>query len=475
MKTLVLALAAALCACGGSVDAHDTGIEVTVDVRLADGEAPLTGTLLVGWYRRSELSTVGPSGRPRPTMLATLIERLHARHVQLDRSIEVNLGVRPEAAEVVALVVGEGQLWPALLGAPAPVGRSPVITSWPGPGGTATVTLKRPPPPSSEPRARPVPCSGKRFQRLTIAAPEVAGSIGNPTQRHVCVYLPPSYAASPSARYPTVYLLPGLMSTDTAYLRAGGGLARAADALAADGSEVILVGVDTSAAMGSTYLVDSPIAGRWERFLVDRVVPAVDSRFRTVASGRMRGLVGQSTGGFNAMSYGLRYPDVFSAVGASAPDGLDLESWLLEGDTVRPLWLAWARVEALVGGGGQMLSYGAAWSPPFDGRPGFRFPFDLATGAVDAEAIGEWLRHSPRNIASEPERLKRVKQHLQDRILITVPEGDEFDLHAPALAFSKHLRALGVSHTFESPDGGHFDGAGVRLARALAFVLGHLK
>ncbi len=439
--------------------------------------ADASGILVLGWYTEDEAPKVKPPGHPSGELLAKLLPRLSARKAAALKAGEKHvfeLESDAEAAHALALLVQPGQLWPAIFGhAPAGnfVGSAPVSTRpWPHANRIATVNLAPIPERGGPSRER---CQGDRLSLLLVDSPEVAGRVGNRSVRRICAYLPPSYATDRRRRYPVAYLLPGLASTDTSYLSGDKSLTDAADALAKKtGREAILVGVDTSTKSGSTYLVDSAQSGNWERFLVDRVVKRVDKEFRTIKSSEARALIGQSTGGFNAVSYGLRHSDTFTVIGASAPDGLDLESWLVADGRARPLWLAWARLEDAVGGAGQMISYAVDWSPDPKGKHGLRWPFSLQSGSVEATTLARWRAHSPLGLLDDPAIQKNVKERLSKRVRIAVAVGDEFDLHRPALAFSKRLTELGIEHTFSSESGGHFEGSRDRLRAALEFSLG---
>lgn len=305
-------------------------------------------------------------------------------------------------------------------------------------------------------------CVGERLQLVVLDAPEVRGQLGSETQRRFCVMLPPSYLEQGERRYPVVYLLPGFGGTDTQYLH----LAAARDAISASsGEEVILVGVDGRTAFGATYFIDTDIAGHWSRMLL-RAVVEIDRRFRTHPGARTRGLLGHSTGGFNAISLVLRHSDVFGAAGASSPDGLDLERWLFEEGRTRPLWLTWSRLENQLGGPGQMLSYAVQFGDTQ------RWPFDLVTGSR-AEVWETWRRQSPLVLLEElPDASRRG---LDDRIFIEVGRRDAFDLHAPAEAFHQRLLQLGIEHEFVASDAGHFDGSRERRERALSYLIPRLS
>jgi S-formylglutathione hydrolase FrmB len=66
---------------------------------------------------------------------------------------------------------------------------------------------------------------------------------------------------------------------------------------------------------------------QWERYHVDQLIGLVDQRYRTVAARRGRAVAGLSMGGFGALSYAARHPDLF-AYAASFSGGVDLNARL---------------------------------------------------------------------------------------------------------------------------------------------------
>jgi S-formylglutathione hydrolase FrmB len=123
------------------------------------------------------------------------------------------------------------------------------------------------------------------------------------------VYLPPAY--SREHRYPVVYLLHGMPGSPSEYLD-GTNLAPFADAAISSGRLRPFVAVLPAAGVDPKY--DGEWAGRWEREVVDDVVPFVDAHLGTVATPRGRVLAGLSAGGFGAVYIALRHPGVFGAV-----------------------------------------------------------------------------------------------------------------------------------------------------------------
>jgi S-formylglutathione hydrolase FrmB len=123
------------------------------------------------------------------------------------------------------------------------------------------------------------------------------------------VYLPPAY--SREHRYPVVYLLHGMPGSPSEYLD-GTNLAPFADAAISSGRLRPFIAVLPAAGVDPKY--DGEWAGRWEREVVDDVVPFVDTHLGTVATPRGRVLAGLSAGGFGAVYIALRHPGVFGAV-----------------------------------------------------------------------------------------------------------------------------------------------------------------
>lgn len=416
-----------------------------------------SGTVVLVWFRPDEKAKLMRGVYVPPSMLEQFLDRARVvPNVPLDGEKELALDYPGGDAVVVAVVDKTKQFWPTMFGGGSGnfLGVSDVATN-----GYASVKLDLIPdfgPPKEG-------CVGNRLELVRLTDPDLAGTIGNATERRLCVLLPPSYATDATRRYPVVFLFPGFSSTDTAYLRGNQDLKPKADG---SGVEAILVGVDTSTKHGSTYFTDSAAGGKWDAF-VPKMVAEIDKRYRTKAEAKARAVVGHSTGGFNAVSLGFRHPELFSVIGASSPDGLEFESWLTENGTVRPTWLAWSRLEHGVGGMGQIVSYAAAWSPE-----GTQFPFDLDSGAVGDAPWKAWLGHSPGKMLDDPAVAARVKKDFSNRLFLIVGTHDEFGLHAPTAAFDAHLTALGIPHQFVAVDTGH-DTANVQ--QALVFALGALK
>jgi S-formylglutathione hydrolase FrmB len=129
------------------------------------------------------------------------------------------------------------------------------------------------------------------------------------TERPGYVYLPPGFNAA--ARYPVVYLLHGLRGSPEEYIAATQ-LPSFADTEIAAGRLRPFIAVVPAA--GATAGYDGEWAGRWERALVDQIVPWIDQRLPTQPTAAGRVIAGLSAGGFGAVDIGLRHPLLFGTI-----------------------------------------------------------------------------------------------------------------------------------------------------------------
>lgn len=435
-------------------------------------QAEASQNLIVGWYSADDESDWG-KGLSYVARHIASVRVVAVDPVSLSQSVLIDV---PANQEVIpwAVLDRDREYWPSHFrptkAAAALFGKGSPVTH---PGGKllrakieiGNVTT------SAQDRTRL--CDQAWMTPVELEAPEVRGAPRweNETKQEVCVILPPTYHTHPNRHYPTVYLLPALFGDHMSELENPG----VRSIVQESGHEVILVGVDGRTATGSSYFIDGPINGQWLQYLADRVVDAVDSRFRTLRSSKARGLVGHSTGGYNALTVAMRRPEIFGAALASAPDGLDLEAWLFpDGKTMHKDMLAWMRFEALLGASGQMTSYAAAFSlPPKDETTGLQWPVDLDTGHIREPTWSNWQGHNPYRWLDDDTMVKRMKSRLSGRLFIEAAPDDEFGVGPPARRFSQKLNHLGIDHYFRYEPGGHFDRY-KRYRRALPLMLGVL-
>jgi S-formylglutathione hydrolase FrmB len=121
----------------------------------------------------------------------------------------------------------------------------------------------------------------------------------------VSVLLPAGYKAG--ARYPVLYLLHGAGDDDRAWSDAGHGDAEAITA----GLRAIVVMPDAGKNADAGWYSDWVDGPRWEGFHTGELVPFVDCYYPTLPDRARRAVAGLSMGGFGALSYAGRHPDLF--------------------------------------------------------------------------------------------------------------------------------------------------------------------
>jgi S-formylglutathione hydrolase FrmB len=142
-----------------------------------------------------------------------------------------------------------------------------------------------------------------RLQELTLTTPALAA----PT--HVRVLLPTGYAASRSRRYPVLYLLNGSLSDYRSWTVNGDAEQQTARL------PVIVVMPDGGSGGFYSDWYNGGAGGppEWETYHIGQLIPWIDSRYRTLGKRAGRAIAGLSMGGFGALSYAARHPDLFVA------------------------------------------------------------------------------------------------------------------------------------------------------------------
>jgi S-formylglutathione hydrolase FrmB len=431
--------------------AAEPGIEGEITVK--DGATP-RGRLVVGWRTPDEQRELD-AGRFSLALARAMIER-YAAADEIDfattKSAHYRVVGSPKDAVPTVLLDVDHTFWPTLFGH----GHGYFGTGKSG-GGDIVIAAN-----ANAPEVDA--CVGPRMRRVTI------------DEHHFCAWLPPSWEERGTKKYPMILMLPGLMSGEVSYLRGARHLGERFDAIAKETKkDALLVGVDTATKLGSTYLEDSVGHGQWNTFLAKQALPVLEHDLHAISSRTARALVGHSTGGYNALSYGMRHSDLFSVIGSSSPDAPDVEAWLFPPGSRRANeWVRkWFVLEDALGGAGQGASWAADWSPDPSAPHGFRWPIDLTTGDANEQVLAKWVAHTPHGLVRDAAFLARVKKDLTGRIYITCGKSDEFELFGPAEKMAKELESLGVVTRFEPTDGGHGNHH-AQLEAALRFVVERL-
>ena len=122
------------------------------------------------------------------------------------------------------------------------------------------------------------------------------------------VILPSGYDSSKQKRYPVIYLLHGLFGSSENWTT----LTKLTSY--AQNYEFIIVNPEGE----NGWYTDSAIklADRFESYIVRELIPEVDAKYRTVAFRNGRAIAGLSMGGYGALKFGVKYPEMFSLVGS---------------------------------------------------------------------------------------------------------------------------------------------------------------
>ena len=314
------------------------------------------------------------------------------------------------------------------------------------------------------------PARSGRIVELKIPAPSLKGNLlGDPTEQSVAIYLPPGYDASPTKRYPTLYLLHGFIGTNQGWITDGNqgmNLRPVVDEMIRRGKtrELIVVMPNGWNAYKGAFYSNSSVNGNWEDYIYRDVVQYVDTNYRTINKVESRGIAGHSMGGYGAMTLAMRHPDVFSVVYSLSPCCFGIEGDLT---SENPAWLQTIRLKSKDQLKGSPSSFdeffelafvaSAAAFSPNPNRPPFlvEFPFMESNGRLEPNeaVLAKWKAKMPLYMVDEyKENLLKLKG-----IFVDYGEKEEFShIRIATSKFSRALAERNIPHVFEVyPDGTH--------------------
>jgi predicted alpha/beta superfamily hydrolase len=139
--------------------------------------------------------------------------------------------------------------------------------------------------------------------------------------RDIEVYLPPNYANQVNSRYPVLYMQDGqaMFNQDVASPKSFN-LNITADRLIhfSKIKPIIIVAIHSTAARNREYS-PSETADTYMNFIINKVKPLVDKRYRTLPDKEHTAIGGASLGGLFSFMIGMKYPDVFSKIACLSP------------------------------------------------------------------------------------------------------------------------------------------------------------
>lgn len=225
-----------------------------------------------------------------------------------------------------------------------------------------------------------------------------------------CVLLPSSYDTKKTRRYPILYLLHGLGDNEQMLIHSGG------MNLVEDLWEQNQLGeflIVTPAGGASFYINSHDGQRRYEDFFLQEFMPAVEKRYRAQAGRGARGIAGISMGGYGALHFAFRHPQLFGAVGAHSAALIEQLPNISARDS-RQL--------------GRLRVLGDAFGSPFD--PAF------------------WNQNDPVTIA-------RAANLAGLKIYFDCGSEDDFGFETGAEALDKLLASRHIPHEFHLYPGGH--------------------
>jgi len=308
--------------------------------------------------------------------------------------------------------------------------------------------------------------------------------LGDPHQRALPVYLPPGYDDDRARRYPVVWVLAAYTSRGPMLLNERGwgeSTAERLDRLVGSGAVPPLIAAfpDCWTRWGGSQYLDSPATGPYMSHLVEELVPALDTAFRTDTRREARACTGLSSGGYGALRLGMAHPETFGLVAATAADSafeLSLRPDLPRACTtleaaggLEPFLDGFFAARRLRGdqiGAMMVVALATCYSPNPERPPILAdLPMDPRTAELVPEVWERWLAHDPvRLVAGHAEALASLR-------LLALDAGtrDEHHLHFGHRILARELERAGVPFVFEEFDDGH-RGIGYRQEQALARI-----
>jgi S-formylglutathione hydrolase FrmB len=131
-----------------------------------------------------------------------------------------------------------------------------------------------------------------------------------------CALLPPSYDAQPARKFPVLYFLHGL-GGDQTFLVSSGAWNIIEDAQ--ERKRIIEFVLITPQANSTFYVNSQDGRVRYEDFFIRDFIPRMEKHFRLLGTRNARAVGGVSMGGYGALRFAFKYPQMFVAVAAHMP------------------------------------------------------------------------------------------------------------------------------------------------------------
>lgn len=312
-----------------------------------------------------------------------------------------------------------------------------------------------------------------RLVEITVESKALADNrLGDPSTRSCAIYLPPGYDEDAAGGFPLFMGLAAFGGSGFKLLNwqsFGESLPQRLDRLIAAGEmgPVVLALPDGFTRLGGNQWIDSPVMGRWEGFVLDELIPAIEDQFNVAREPSRRAVFGHSSGGYAALVHAMKHGDRWGAVASHSGDvgfelvyGRELASALatlasVGGEPKVFLDKLWAADKIR---GGQfntlmLLAMAATYAPEDEGYLGMRLPVDPRTCARDAERWARWSAWDPLELVDASGSHASLAK--LSALYLDCGSRDEYFIHFGTRALVDKLRAAGIEHVYEEFDGGH--------------------
>jgi enterochelin esterase-like enzyme len=309
--------------------------------------------------------------------------------------------------------------------------------------------------PPAAPGAKPV-----KVERIKIHGTALEGNLGGEAvDRHVLVFLPPSYAKEKSRRYPVVYALHGYSIGAEQWSKEIHAPQTIEGAFAQGAKEMIVVLPDSKTIHNGSMYSSSVTTGDFERFIARDVVAYIDAHYRTIPNRLSRGLVGHSMGGYGATRIGMKHADVFGSLYIMSPCCLSprqagpanpemektLEAVKTPEDSAKAPFGARAQ-----------LATAAAWSPN-PKNPPLYLDLPRKAGEPQPEVLAKWAANAP--LAFIDQYIGNLRQYRA----ISIDVGDKDGLRVDSGKLRDVLDKYGIANSFEVYQGTHTSAVAIRF------------
>jgi len=309
--------------------------------------------------------------------------------------------------------------------------------------------------------------------------------LGDPSRRRVDIYVPAGHDGTDLPLLVDLIGFTGGGPAHTNWKSFGENAPERLDRLIGSGAmkPCVVAFPDCFTRLGGNQYINSAAMGNWADFLIEEMLPAVETEYNCGGDGR-RGCFGKSSGGYGAMVHALLYPDVWA--GAACMSG-DMGFELMFATDFAVALRALARhdgsiktfmdkLEANPKPSGDdihvlmALAMCATYDPDPDAYLGIQLPVTTDTCELIPERWANFMKWDPLEMLdAHAEGLKKLKA-----LWIECGDIDQYNLVYGARRMTKRLTEMGVSHEYrEFPD--NHSSIDYRLDEVLPFLADRLS